>query len=190
MQAVLFPGSSRLALISADDIDLADNGPNDDYEHDNDSSDPIGELLDAGGMPVGDENFGTQTTAEVVTHHSTEPDWSGVSYEKFRDWCEGKREWIEIGINFALNNAVMSRVLRNINAPYNVWVTIRRSLIKCVKFYTRTYRTCQGHALLLRTHIENQVEQDFEECVVCAGPVLPSAASTFEYLPIKSRITK
>lgn len=76
--------------------------------------------------------------------------WRLSTYTYFRTWSLQNKKWIKFGVDFSLQHNAMRQVLKNINAPYKVWVTVKRNPIKYTNLGTVTFQCCDGHMLLRR----------------------------------------
>ena len=109
--------------------------------------------------------------AKVQCSTSSQVDHCGMNFQKFMSWASENMNWIELGIDFALQHSVMRRVLQNVDAPYKLWQTIRRNIIKYSEVNTSKYWCCHGHELLslpagecMTSSVENCLP-----CTICDG---------------------
>ena len=82
-------------------------------------------------------------TAKLSTRKIHEHDWRGEKYMQFMSWSDSNMQWIDLGVDFALQQNVMQQVLGNVKAPYRSWKTIRRNIQKYSSLPTDSYLCCQ-----------------------------------------------
>ena len=161
-----------------------------------DDDDALLDIVSGSMVPPASNNFLPEDNlllANLESQVVVRDNWRGDAYGNFMDWCSQNKSWVEMGVQFSLQNDVIDFVLRHLQSrEYTSWITIKRNLFKYASLETTKYLSCTGHELLLKKNGFENVRgpHHCHPCTICSSLARGEIgkSSDFEYIRLRPRV--
>ena len=113
-----------------------------------------------------------------------------LSKQKFISWARENKKWVDLSIDFAAKQVLMTRILDNLQAPYKNWITVFRNIVKYSPLHVVEYLSCKQHMLFEDCVISTaRPFYSFQpKCLHCEASSSIPRYSIFRYISILSRV--
>lgn len=108
-------------------------------------------------------NFSESSSIEIEasdvqfdSDYEGNPGLGALPKERFHIWARANRRWIDLAVECVAKHSIMKRIIANISAPYEAWVSVFRNILKYSSLKKIKFLCCRSNMLFPDHVVTNQ----------------------------------